>query len=134
MAKQYYICDIIGTGDEFDPYRPAVADLDVSWSGSIPTGTDGKPLHTWALVIVATANHAAVRAHKGVNSLPDFPLDGKVSAINVATKAAMAAAFTKRGIPTNIIDGKDGYREVIRAVGQRLEQSFDENAFDISDV
>lgn len=134
MAKQYYICDIIGTGDETDPYRPVVADLGVAWTGAIPTGPDGRPTKTWALVLVAAANHAAVRAHKGVNSLPDFPLDGKVSAINVATKAAMAAAFTKRGIPTNIIDGKDGYREVIREIGKRLEPQFDENNFDISDV
>lgn len=140
MAKRLYLCDIIGTGDEFDPYRPAVADLGVSWVGSIPTHPEGhpdygKPAHTWALVLVAAKDHAAVRQHAGVDPLPDFPLDGKVSAINAATKGQMKAALVRRGLNADaIVDAKDGFREVVRGIGQALDPVFDENKFDITDV
>lgn len=140
MAKRYYLCDIIGTGDEFDPYRPAVADLGVNWVGSIPTHPEGHtqhghPVHSWALVLVAAKDHAAVRAHAGVDALPDFPLDGKVSAINAATKGLMKAALTSRGLNADaIVDEKDGFREVIRGIGQSADPVFDENRFDITDV
>ena len=140
MAKRYYLSNIVGTGDESDPYRPAVADLGVNWVGSIPTHPEGhpdygKPVHTWALVMVAAKDHAAVRTHPGVDSLPDFPLDGKVSAINQATKGLMKAALVRRGLDADaLVDAKDGFRDVIRGIGRALEPVFDENRFDVSDV
>jgi hypothetical protein len=140
MAKRYYLSDIIGTGDEFDPYRPAVADMGVNWVGSIPTHPEGhpehgRPVHTWALVLVAAKDHAAVRAHAGVDPLPDFPLDGKVQAINAATKGLMKAALTRRGLNAdNLVDAKDGFREVVRGIGKAIDPVFDEDRFDITDV
>lgn len=135
MSKQYYLCDILPPDATDDSYRPAVAALGVSWTGIIPTGADGRPLHTWALVIVASRDHARVRAAQGVDPMPDFPLDGKVSAVNAGTTTAMKAALTRRGLAaSSIVDGKDGYREVIRAVGKSLDAGFDENKFDIADV
>jgi hypothetical protein len=140
-VKRYYLCDIYGDGNidgentpTTGPYRPAVADLGVAWVGSIPTGQDGRPLHDWALVLVASNDHAKLRGAKGIDPLPDFPMDGKVSAINQETKVAMKSAMTKRGLPASaIVDGKDGYREVVRTIGQALEPAFDENKFDIAD-
>lgn len=140
MAKRLYLCDIVGTGDEFDPYRPAVADLGVSWVGSIPTHPaghpqHGHPVHTWALVLVAAKDHAALRKLTGVDPLPDFPLDGKVSAINAATKGQMKAALVRRGLNADsLVDAKDGFREVVRGIGQALDPVFDENKFDVTDV
>jgi len=134
MAKRYYLCDIIGDGSEYDSFRPAVADLGVSWVGSIPTGEDGKPLNTWALVMVATQDHAAVRGTPGVDSLPDFPMDGRVSAINGTTKGLMKAAMTRRGLNANaLVDGTDGYRDVIRGIGRSIDLTFDENKFDVAE-
>lgn len=134
MSKRYYICDIIGDGTEDNPYRPAVADLGVAWVGDIPTGPDGHPTSTWALVMVATQNHGPVRARQGVDALPEFPLDGKVSAINAATKTAMENALSRRNLPANtIVDGKDGYRDVIRAIGRANAPGFDENNFDVAE-
>lgn len=139
--KRYYICDIYGNGDidgdgtpQTGPYRPAVADLGVAWVGAIPTGPDGRPLYAWALVLVASNDHAKLRNAAGVDPLPDFPLDGKVSSINTATKNAMLARMTARNINRSFVDNTDGYREVIRGIGRQLEPSFDENKFDIADV
>ena len=87
----------------------------------------------WALVLVASRDHAAVRNAPGVDSLPDFPLDGKVSSINTVTKNAMLARLTARKISRTFIDNTDGYREVIRGIGRQLEPDFDENKFDIAD-
>lgn len=133
MAKRYYISPIIGDGSENNPYRPKVADHGVAWSGAIPSGPDGKPTSSWALVIVAAKNHAAIIADKDIDDLPEFPLDGKVSAIQTQTKNAMKSKMEKRGISTAFVDGTDGYREVIRGIGRQLEPTFDENNFDVAE-
>jgi hypothetical protein len=133
--KRYYICDILGDGSYGNPYRPSVADQNVAWVGAIPTNPDtGAPLFTWTLALVASDDHTKLRNKPGIAPLPDFPLDGKVSAINAATVALMKAAVQARGIPASIVDGKDGYREVIRAIGTRLQSDFSEDKFDIADV
>ena len=123
---------MVGTGDEFDPYRPKVADYGVDWVGTIPTHPDtGKPVFTWTLVLVNTVNHGKLLADNSIDAMPDFPLDGKVSAINTATKNAMISKLQARGIDTAFVSNADGYRDVIRGIGQKLEPSFNENNFDV---
>lgn len=136
MAKRYYMCDIIGDGSEFNPYRPAVADHGVAWVGSIPTDPNtGAPTQTWALVLVATGNHAKLRGRQDIDPLPDFPLDGQAAAIAAAERGAMKAAMRRRNLGANaIVDGRDGYRHVIRALGKAADPNFDENKFDIEDT
>ena len=131
MTKRYYISDIIGTGDSFDPYRAAVADLNVNWVGSIESGPDGRPVHPDCLVLVDTVDHTALRSDPRIDSLPDFPLDGKVSAINSAIKTAMDSVLARRGfvLATN---SSDGYRDVIQSVGLQRSASFNIDKFDVN--
>lgn len=131
--KRYYLSNIVGTGDDMDPYRPKVADHGVSWVGVIPSDpVTGKPVSTWALVLVEAINHAALLADGAIDALPVFPLDGKVSAIQTATKNAMVSDLQARGIDTAFIGNADGYRDVIRGIGRTLEPAFDENHFDVA--
>lgn len=131
--KRYYISPIVGTGDETDPYRPKVADHGVSWVGVIPSDpVTGKPISTWALVVVEAINHAALLADSAIDALPEFPLDGKVSAINTGTKNTMVSRLQARGIDTAFIGNSDGYRDVIRGIGVQLDPTFNENNFDVS--
>lgn len=132
--KRYYLTDILGDGTEDNPFRPAIAEVAQSWVGTIPTDQDGRPTSTWALVLVAAKEHGPIKAAKGVDALPEFPLDGKVLAINAQARAALDNALAKRGIPTDVVQNKDGYREVIRALGQKLDATFNEDNFDIADV
>ena len=134
MSKRYYISPIVGTGDEFDPFRPKVADYGVPWAGSIPSDPKtGHPTSEWALVVVNAKNHSALLADGAIDALPDFPLDGKVSSVHTVTKNAMINKMKKRGIKTSFIAGTDGYREVIRGVGRLLDEQFDENNFDVAE-
>jgi|SRR5687768_844253 len=139
MAKRYYICDIIGDGSDgmmtptTGPFRPAIADLGVAWVGTIPSDpSTGRPLFNWTLVLVNTENHARLMGINGIDSLPDFPLDGKVSAINNVTKTNMINMLNRRGLSTDFVTGSDGYRDIIRELGKKLSAAFDENNFDIS--
>lgn len=136
MAKRYYICPVVqmddGTG--MLSYMPSVAALPgVSYSAVMPTGPDGRPAKDWCLVIVASSDHTAIRALAGVDPLPDFPLDGKVSAIQRQTMVAMKGAAEKRGVDPSLIDGADGYRDALRIIGRALEPAFDENKLDVAD-
>jgi len=134
MTKRYYISPIVGTGDEFDPFRPKVADYGVSWVGSIPSNLEtGHPLFNWCLVLVNTANHGQLLSDGAIDALPEFPMDGKVGAINTATKNNMIAKMQARGIDTGFINSVDGYRDVIRAIGRSISPAFDENNFDIAE-
>lgn len=137
MSKRYYLCDVIGDGQsEETSYRPAVAGIEgAQWVWDMPTDAQGQPVQTWGLTLVAARNHAPLRSVQGVDPMPDVSLDVRVSAIEAGAKAAMKAAMTRRGLNANaIVDGTDGYREVIRAVGQVANPAFDENALDITDV
>lgn len=131
--KRYYISPIVGTGAEDDPYRPKVADYGVSWVGVIPSNPDtGRPVYPWCLALVEAINHASLLADRDIKPLPDFPLDGKVSAINKATRNRMSADLQGQGIDTSFIGSADGYRDVIRGIGRSLAASFDENGFDVA--
>lgn len=132
--KRYYLCDIIGDGTEFNPFRPAVADYDVPWAGMIKSDpVTGVPLQPFALVIVGGNKHVDILRDARVTPMPDFPLDAKVSGMHKPTKDAMIIAMQKRGIPIEFLSTVDGYREVIRTVGRQLEPAFDENGFDVAD-
>lgn len=131
--KRYYISTIIGDGSEFDPFRPKIADYGVSWVGVIPSDpTTGQPLFPWTLVLVEAISHASLLADRDITPLPDFPMDGKVSAINTATRNRMVADLQAQGVDTSFIGSADGYRDVIRGIGRALEASFDENGFDVA--
>ncbi len=131
--KRFYLCDIIGDGGESNPFRTAAFDLGVAYTALIPSDlTTGRPLFTWALTRVAAPNHSEMV--RVCDPLPDFPMDGKVSGINQATKVLMKNRVKARmGGTAAWIDNTDGYREVIRTVGKHLEPAFNEDNFDVEE-
>lgn len=132
MSKRYYISKIVGTGDEFDPFRPKVADYGVAWVGSIESDpVTGRPVHPDCIVLVATANHALLRGDPDIDAMPDFPMDGKLSAINTGTKTAMFNALTARGFYTTGLNNTDGYRDVMQKIGLQRSPAFDIDNFDV---
>lgn len=133
MSKRYYLCDILGDGTEENPFRPAVADHGVNWSGEVSTGDDGRPNKNFALAVVATNNHGKLLSDSRIDPLPEFPLDGKISAMHTAAKNGLTTAMQKRGIPTDLLSTSDGYREAIRGIGRYLNPNFHENNFDVSE-
>lgn len=146
--KRYYICDIIGTGTEMDPYRPAISreieaarvtnpTFDASYSVVIPTHPEGHPQaghpkFPHALAIVEANNHAIFSGKQDIDSLPDVALDSKVSSMHTPTKNAMIARLNARGLRGADVDNADGYREVIRGIGKALDPAFHEDSFDAS--
>jgi hypothetical protein len=133
MSKRYYLCDVIGDGTEYNPFRPAVADANVSWVGDIPVDLQtGQPLYAWALVLVATDKHQSLRSDSRINALPDFPLDGRMNAINNAAAAGLTTALQKRGISVNW-GGTAGYRDVLQEVGRRNNANFNIDNFDVAE-
>lgn len=133
MSKRIYLSRIIGDGTENNPYRPAVQDHGVNYSGSMLSDPDGKPLHGECLVIVATSNHAKLRNDPNLDPLPDFPMDGKVSSINTATKNAMIVALQKRGFSTSGVSNTDGFRELVQSIGRQRDPAFNIDNFDVSE-
>ena len=135
MAKRYYLSSIIGDGSMDNPFRPAVADYEaagVSWAGAIETDPSGRPIHADCLVIVNTEDHSVLRRDARIYPMPDFALDGKISAINNVVKTAMTNALKRRGFDTSGLTNTDGYREALQQIGQQRSGSFDLDKLDVS--
>lgn len=136
--KRYYVCKVIGDGSYESPYRAAIADvvdpsthlLAFTIAATIKSNPDGTPALPWCLVIAAGKNHALVNSNADIDPLPDYPLDVKLSAMNTATKLAAFNKMAARGINTNALSNADGYRDLIRGLGQQHEASFSEDNFD----
>lgn len=134
MAKRYYLSDIVGDGSIDNPYRPAIADEGVNHVAVFPPqNPDGTYTRTTCLVLVNSPNHGRFRGRKDIDPLPDFPLDGKVSAVEGRSRMDAGSALERRGFVSSHLTGKDGYREVIRSIGKELDGNFDENNFDVSE-
>lgn len=131
--KRYYLSTLIGTGAESDPYRPAVDRPGVSYSAIYPPQdpATGQYRGTWCLVIVEAANHLPLVADRRNDPCPDFPVDGRMTALAQARRDALRATLARRGIDVGNIDGYDGYRNVIRAIGRTLDPNFHEDNFDV---
>lgn len=132
--KRYYISPIVGPNAK-GTYYPLVKDLlnlaeGEGFVATIKTNPDGTPALPWCLVNVNAANHLPLLADLRIKPMPDFPLDGKVAAIQKLTRDSMTAALANLGIDTAFISRADGYREILRTVGQIHDPAFDENNFD----
>lgn len=136
--KCFYICPIIGSGTDNDPYRAAVEDYNVPYSAVIPTHPEGhpdwgKPIFNWALVIVGGNKHVDIRKNPAIDALPEWSPDGRISGLSAAAKAGLLKAMQKRGIGTSIINNQDDYRFAIRTIGKTLDPLFDEAGLDTLD-
>ena len=133
MAKRYYICDILGDGSSDNPYRPAVADMGVNHVAAFPpNNASGGYDRMTCLVLVNAANLARLNADPRTRPMPEFPLDGKLNAIQTPAVSAMESMLAERGF-TKTWANSDGYRSVIRSVGKQLDDNFHEDNFDVSE-
>lgn len=141
--KRYYVCKVIGDGLEPETaFRPAIADIvdpktgQPAFSYSVVIGNDaaGRPTKDWCLVLAAGKDHRLVAGSPDIDALPDYPLDAKMSAMHAPTRSAAVAKLQARGIDTSRFANADGYRELVRALGQDQDPSFHEDKFDVSDV
>ena len=134
MSKKYYVSAIIGDGTEENPFRPAVADHGVNWAGSIQSDpVTGHPIHADCFVLVATANHAKLKADAGIDAMPDFPLDGKLSSITTATKNSMMNKLKARGFNVDGLGNTDGFRDVLQQIGVQRDPVFNIDNFDVAE-
>lgn len=140
--KRYAICTVIGDGlTPETAFRPAIQDITDPQTGNaaysiasvIATAPNGQPALPWCLCVIAGRRMDLAQAHADIDLLPDVPLDIKVQAIQAGTKAAMKARMQARGIDTATVDNADGFRDVVRALGQLHAPDFNENAFDVSE-
>lgn len=72
MATRIYVCPIIGTGTENDPYRAATADDGVNHAAEIPTDATGKPINTYCVVMADEKDDATVMTRTTVTRYTDL--------------------------------------------------------------
>jgi hypothetical protein len=100
MADRYYLCPIIGTGSEGNPFRAKIADANVTRvSAAISSGSDGKPTKRWTVCRVTAASFTEVEVMEGVTRL--------------GTKATLDSALS--------LGQKDAIGEKLRDVGEDLD-------------
>ena len=136
MAKRYLLDTIVGTGTREDPYRASVRGLPgINTVMIIPTGPDGRPVRDVCFVRVGGMDLSGAVNKIGVDPLPDFPLDAKLQAMATVTKTMLRSRLTARGFDgAGLTENNDGFRDLVRGVGQSLEPEFDEERFDVQET
>lgn len=123
--KRHYVCPIVGTGTEADPYRPRIADMGVAWSACIPSDTMGHPRTGWTLVCVEAADHSALIADPDIDDLPDLAPTDKVALLGAAAKTRLRAQLAKRGVDASVVANASNFSDVLLRIGRTLDAAFD---------
>lgn len=121
--NKYFICPIekITTIEGKDIYFARARRYSgISFAALIPTGADGVPLFNFALVAVGKDIFDSLSADALLDKLPDAAsLDSDVS-IPADLKTKLIAKFGE-SVPDTI-----SLRQLVRRIGRRLLQNFDE--------
>lgn len=132
MARRHYLCPVV---EAEDPDGFGLTRQPKLLSISMPEGTSRSfvlsPDGTWALCVVSHPLGIPPIVDAEIDTLPDFAFDSKVSSMHTPTKTRMVQALQRRGIGTGFLAGTDGYREVVRHVGQLCDANFNEDGFGI---
>lgn len=126
----YYITPIIkGTGAH------AAWDTEASRYGSaaaiIPTGPDGNPLFTWALVVVPdTQDQTAILADPLIDHLPITSLDQTIGSMTPQQRKTFQDLGTKYSVPAvSGLNNQSTCRDALIAFGRALSPTFDPSVF-----
>lgn len=142
---RYMISPIIGTGPISDPYRASVRDVaNVNTSAVIPTFTSGenlgKPKFRFALCLCATTSIPAIQAVSNALVFPDYNLDGRMDGMEAQARADFVQSVQAYDVDGNGLhfdathtDGTS-YRQVIAAIGQQLEPTFEVDQLEVGEV
>ena len=128
MSKRYYVSKVeLIEGSDGLEARVAAAKYGTIVTQSINIGPDGQPTQTWALAIIDAEDHTTANKDPDCIMLPMYALDIKMSAMHVPTKTAMLNRLAAFGIDTGAFSAADGFRDIVRALGQANNAAFDEN-------
>lgn len=137
MSSRYYLAPLAQNSK--GQWRPSLLDsaawasevspeIDVMTSGF----TDGQPHIPWCFCAVDAQNHQALSEVVGIDLLPDYPLDGRMSAMPQATRASLDASLEARSVDTSGVTGGDAYRDLLGAIATHLGNTgFDADAFTV---
>lgn len=103
MAVRRYLAPIIGDGKTpATAFRPNVPQGFSDCSGYIPSGPDGKPLQSWALIDINTQDHTPFLNAPQLSALPDVATDAVLAKSDTD---AISAALQKQGVVLAIQPG-----------------------------
>ena len=128
MSKRFYVSKVeLIEGSDGIEARVAAAKYGTIVAQSIDIGPDGQPTQSWALAIIDTEDHTLANKDPDCILLPAFALDSKVSSMHTPTKSAMMNRLNAFGIDTSVFSNADGFRDIVRGLGQTNNAAFDEN-------
>ena len=82
MADRYYLCPVVGTGSEGNPFRASISDAKKvkRVSAAIKSNANGKPTYSWTICRVDADNFTEIEAMEGVVRLGiKITLDSPIS-------------------------------------------------------
>jgi len=101
---RFYVCPIIGTGVEGDPYRPAIADkVQGKWTAcidNVPRGqvNEGRPRHNWTVLWAEAVDWSLADADSNILKLGDRTADPAILSRNVPN--SIKTKLVQRGVLT----------------------------------
>lgn len=129
--RRYFVCKVETVADpEFGTVRRPVLDAH-RWPDGTSVAYEMSDALNWALVVVTNPIGFVPPAGFDADSMPDFPLDAKLTAMQTNTRNQMIGRLAARGIDTSFVGSSDGFRDVIRSLGLLHNQNFREDSFGV---
>lgn len=127
MARRYVVAPVVllNSGTESEIYATKVQTYSGynSWTEIPRNEVTGEPLFNWCLSLVIADSFGTLQSDATMFLVPPGSLDNLV---NVGS--SLAAKFQSKGID---IASDSLVRDIVRRVGQRLSDRFDENFFGV---
>jgi hypothetical protein len=126
LVRRWYLAPIIGSGTEADPYM--VETLGQGGSGPIESGADGRPCHERTVVLISSSDHSQLLADPRIQAICDLSdLDSEVGDVGQEKFGWIEAASAAHGVRDIGV-----VRDVLRQIGERYQENFDEANFWVS--
>jgi hypothetical protein len=131
--RRYFIAPVIGTGTSSNPYRAKVGTIDASWTAWIPSGADGRPRLTWALIVADAPDLATDIADGQMFELTDR-LDVSLSTLTTQKRNALRTRMSSVGvtIPADATLIQMTFGDLLRQIGRTFDPSFDPDRMNLT--
>lgn len=140
MALRVYICPLVGTGTQQDPFRSKAMQYNSVVTSTIPSKLDGTPAATWTLSMVRDTDFTGIAGDATCDDLfgGDLPATVKtrddllqllrnrtVADVPAARRSAITAVLDKYGIVRADITGTTTLWKVLQRVTSSLLEQDD---------
>ena len=125
MSQRWFLCPIVGTGGDKDPYRSRLRDLGITHVSHIPSNPDGTPQFSWCICLASANDFTVVDADVLIDGFPGVQLSDTLGSFSAAVRDKVQTVLTNHGVNLTGITLANTVGDLLQRAGQRLGAAWD---------